>query len=51
MTSQPGIQTSTIHILPNISRNKTYQTIKFGKLIEYNIRNVFLQRSFTDVVE
>ena len=37
MTSQPGIQASTMHILPNISRNKDYQTIKFGKLIEYNI--------------
>ena len=44
MTSQPGIQTSTIHILPNISRNKDYQTIKFGKLI-------FVQKSYTDLVE
>ena len=28
-------QTITIHILPNISRSKGDQTMKFGKLIEY----------------
>ena len=33
MTSQPGY-TITIHILPNISRSKDYQTMKFGQLIE-----------------
>ena len=36
MTSQPGEQTIAIHILPNISRSKVKQTVKFGQLIEYN---------------
>ena len=34
MTSPPGKQIITIHILPNISRSKGNQTIKFGQLIE-----------------
>ena len=33
MTSQPGEQTVTIHILLNSSRSKGNQTIKFGQLI------------------
>ena len=39
MTSQPGKQTIAILILPNISRNKGNQTMKFGQLVEYNMRN------------
>ena len=35
MTSQPGQQTITIHILSNISRSKGNQTMKLGQLIEY----------------
>ena len=35
MTSQPEKQTIEIHILPNISRNKGNQKMKFGQLIEY----------------
>ena len=31
MTSQPGKQTIIIHILPNISRSKDNQTMKFGQ--------------------
>ena len=42
MTSQPGQQTVTIHILSNISRSKGNQTTKFGQLIEYNKRNISL---------
>ena len=38
MTSQPGKQTIAIHLLLNISRSKGNQTIKFGQLIEYNMR-------------
>ena len=34
-----------ILILPNISRSKDNQTIKFGQLIECNIRNIFLEKS------
>ena len=44
MRSQPGLQTITIHILPNISQSKGNQTMKFGQLIEYNKRNNFLQK-------
>ena len=36
MTSEPGQQTITIHILPNISRSKGNQTMKFGQLIKHN---------------
>ena len=34
MTSQLGLQTITIHILPNISKSKGIQAMKFGQLIE-----------------
>ena len=34
MTSQPGLQTIAIHILPNISPGRGKQTMKFGQLIE-----------------
>ena len=47
MMSQPGYQTVIIHILPNISRSKDNQTMKFGQLIEYNMRNIFLEKSYT----
>ena len=44
MTSQRGLQTIAIHILPNISQSKGNQTMKFGQLIEYNKSNIFLQK-------
>ena len=44
MTSQPGLQTIAIHILPNISESKGNQAIKFGQLIELNKVNIFLQK-------
>ena len=44
MTSQPGKQTVVIHILPNISRSKSNQIMKFAQLIEYNMRNIFLEK-------
>ena len=31
----------------NISRKKENQTMKFGQLIEYNMRNIFLEKSYT----
>ena len=46
MTSQPGLETIAIHILPNISQSKDNQTIKFGQLIEYMKSNIFLQKLF-----
>ena len=36
-----------MHILLNISRNKGNQTMKFGQLREYNMRNNFLEKSQT----
>ena len=47
MTSQSGQHTIVIHILPNIPRSKSNQTIKFGQLIEYNMRNIFIEKSYT----
>ena len=43
MTSQPGLQTIAIHILPNISQSKGNQTMKFGQVIEHNKKTTFLQ--------
>ena len=45
MTSQTGKQTIAVPILPNISKSKGNQTIKFGQLMEYNMRNIFLVKS------
>ena len=50
MTSQPGQQTIAIHILPNISRSKGHQAMKFGQLIEYNMRNIFFLKNHTQNV-
>ena len=46
MTLQPGKEISIIHILRNISRSKGNQTITFGQLIEYNTRNISLEKSY-----
>ena len=43
--SQTGKQTIAIHKLPNISRSKGNQTMKFGQLIEYNMRNIFFKKN------
>ena len=48
MTSQPGYQTMSIHILNSISRSKGNQVTKFGQLIKYNMRNIFLQKSYSN---
>ena len=47
MTSQLGKQTIAIHIMPNISKNKRSQSMKFGQLIDYNTKNFFLEKSYT----
>ena len=44
MTSQPGLQTNEIDILANISQSKYNQTMKFSQLIDYNKRNISLQK-------
>ena len=51
MTSQPGKQTIAIHILPNISRRKSNQEMKFGHLIEFNMRNIFWKNHTQNMVE
>ena len=33
-------------MLPNISRSKGNQTMKFGQLVEYNMMNIFLEKSY-----
>ena len=45
-TSRPGEQTTSIHMLLNISRRKGNQTMK-NVIIEYNMRNIFHEISFT----
>ena len=47
MTSHTGQQIITIHILSNISKSKDNQTMKSGCLIEYNMRNTFLEKPNT----
>ena len=51
MNSQIGKQKNTIHILSNISRSKGTQTIKFGQLMKYNMRKIFLENHAQNVVE
>ena len=46
MASSNGKQILTIHILPNISRTKGNQTMKFGQLIEINVKNIFLEKLY-----
>ena len=41
-------QTIVIQILPNISRSKGNQKMKFVQLIEYKMRNIFLEKSYTE---
>ena len=44
MMSQHGKQTIAIQILPNISKRKRNQTMKFGQLIEYNMGIIFFKK-------
>ena len=43
ITSQPGLPTIPIHILPNNSQSKNNQTMKFDQLIEHK-KSIFLQK-------
>ena len=47
MTSQPGKHMTAIHKLLIVSRSKGNQTMKFGHLIKYNMRKIFLEKLFT----
>ena len=46
MTPQTGQQIIKIHILSDISRSKGNRTVKFGQLIEYNKKNICLEKSY-----
>ena len=47
MAGQIGQQITTTLTLSNFSRSKDNQAIRFGQLIEYNMRNNFLEKSYT----
>ena len=47
MTSQAGQEIVQIHILSNLSRSRGNQTMKFGQLIEYSMKNIFFEKSYT----
>ena len=46
MTSQPGFQTMAIYLLSTILQSKSNQTMKFGQLIKWNNRNIFLRKLY-----
>ena len=46
MTSQAVQQITAIHILLGISRIKDNQAMKFGQLIKYSVRNIFLEKPY-----
>ena len=33
--------------MPNISKSKGDHAIKFGELIDYNMKNIFVKKSYT----
>ena len=48
MALQSGqLETIVIDILPNIWSSKGNQTMKLRQLIECNLRNIFLEKSYT----
>ena len=44
MTSQTGQQIITIYMLPNTSRCKGNQAMKFGQLIKYSVRDFLFKK-------
>ena len=49
MTLQTWKQTITIHILPNMSRSKGNETMKFGQLIDYNHTQKVVEKLVPDL--
>ena len=47
MTSETWETNNCNAYIDNISRSKGNETMKFGQLIEYNMRNIFLEKSYT----
>ena len=37
-----------VHIFQYLKKYKSNQTMKFGQLIEYNMKNIFLKKSYTE---
>ena len=35
--------------MPNIARSKGNQAMKFGPVIEYNMRSIFVEKSYTTI--
>ena len=48
MTSQPVKETIVIHMLSSITRSKGKKTMKFGQLIDYNMTDIFFEKSYTE---
>ena len=46
-TSQPGQQTNLTDTLTHISRSKDNLAMKTGQSLQYNVRNISLEKSFT----
>ena len=47
LTSQAGLQTVTMHMLPNISQSKGNQTMKFGQLIDIT-KEIFSFKNYAE---
>ena len=47
MTSQTRQQIITTHILLDVSKIKSNDTLKFGQLVEHNMSNGFLEKLYT----
>ena len=47
MRPEPDKKTIPAHLFPIMSRSKGNQAVKFGQLIEYNIRNIFVEKFYT----
>ena len=50
LTSQP-VNLQLQYTLTNISRSKGNQAMKFGQLIEYDMKNIFLEKLYTKCEE
>ena len=49
MTSEPVQKKFAVHTLPNISRGKSNQPMKFGKIIKYNKKMIFFRNHAENV--
>ena len=47
MTLQPGYQAIVTQIFHNNFKSKGNQTMAFGQLTDYNMTNIFLEKSYS----